>query len=40
MEHMASLFWLLTWPVLIYGMYKFCVFTVRLFERNNTGGDV
>jgi hypothetical protein len=36
MEHLSSILWLLSWPVLIYVSYKLCAFTVKVFERNNT----
>jgi hypothetical protein len=36
MEHLSSIIWLLTWPVLIYVGFKLSVFMVRVFERNNS----
>lgn len=35
MEHLSSIIWLLTWPVLIYVGFKLSFFMVRVFERNN-----
>jgi hypothetical protein len=40
MEYLGSILWLFSWPILIYVTYKICVFTVKLFEKNNTGEEV
>ncbi len=34
MEHLSSILWLLTWPLLIYASYRLSVYMVRVFERN------
>lgn len=39
MEHLTSILWLLSWPVLIYVAYRASVFAIKIFENNLTEDD-
>jgi hypothetical protein len=34
MKHVASLFWLISWPVLVYVTYRVSLYALKLFEKN------
>jgi len=34
MEHLASIIWLFSWPVLIFITYKLSVYALKLFNNN------
>jgi len=35
MEHLASILWLVSLPVLIYLSYKVSLFALKIFNKNN-----
>ncbi len=36
MKHIASILWLISFPVMIYLVYRACLIALKIFNRNNT----
>ena len=36
MEHLSSIIWLFSFPLLIYLAYRSILIAIKLFEKNNT----